>query len=239
MTYRALDAGEILRTLERLGQRIEERFPGSGLGRVSRDLLGLARECAGEAELLSRPNWPVRLGVVVVGVVLVVGVALALGNAARILGVQNDGFGVGEFFQVIESLINEVVFLGIALFFLASIEARLKRRSALRLLHQLRSIAHVVDMHQLTKDPDHLLVSHIDTASSPRRALTRPELGRYLDYCSELLSVTGKLAALFVQGFSDSLVLQSVNEIEDLTNGLSRKIWQKITLLTAERTSDA
>jgi hypothetical protein len=39
------------------------------------------------------------------------------------------------------------------------------------------------------------------------------------------------MAALFVQRFSDSLVLQSVNEIEDLTNGLSRKIWQKITLL--------
>ncbi|MGQ0649412.1 MAG: hypothetical protein ACT4P7_17805 [Gemmatimonadaceae bacterium] len=43
MSFRALDAGEIIGTLERLNQRIEERFPGSGLGRVSRDLLGLAR----------------------------------------------------------------------------------------------------------------------------------------------------------------------------------------------------
>ncbi len=234
MTYRTLDAGEILVTLERLGQRIEERFPGSGLGRVSRDLLGLARDCAREAEVLSRPNWPVRLAVIGLTVLLIVGVVVALVRAARLLGVQNDGFGLGEFFQVLESLINEVVFLGIAVFFLGSIEARLKRRTALRYLHQLRSIAHVVDMHQLTKDPDHLLVAHADTASSPRRMLTRPELGRYLDYCSELLSVTGKLAALFVQGFSDGLVLQSVNEIEDLTNGLSRKIWQKITLLTRD-----
>ena len=64
-----------------------------------------------------------------------------------------------------------------------------------------------------------------------QHTMTGGELGRYLDYCSELLSVTGKVAALFMQHVGDSVVLQSVNEIEDLTSGLSRKIWQKITLL--------
>jgi len=29
-------------------------------------------------------------------------------------------------------------------------------------------------------------------------------LCRYLDYCSELLSLTGKLAALYAQSFSDT-----------------------------------
>jgi hypothetical protein len=98
-------------------------------------------------------------------------------------------------------------------------------------LHQLRSIAHIVDMHQLTKDPDRMLHPQADTHSSPARVWTREQLGRYLDYCSELLSLCSKTAALFVQRFNDGLVLQSVNEIEDLTSGLSRKIWQKITLL--------
>ena len=41
--------------------------------------------------------------------------------------------------------------------FLFSLEGRLKRRTALRMLHRLRSIAHVVDMHQLTKDPENVL----------------------------------------------------------------------------------
>jgi hypothetical protein len=95
-------------------------------------------------------------------------------------------------------------------------------------------VAHIVDMHQLTKDPDSVVATSVgDTPSSPRRAMSRGELGRYLDYCSELLSLTGKVAALFVQRFDDPVVLQSVNQIEDLTNGLSRKIWQKITLLEA------
>ena len=61
--------------------------------------------------------------------------------------------------------------------------------------------------------------------------MSPPELGRYLDYCSELLSVTSKLAALLVQYFNDEVLLGAVNEIEALTTGLSGKIWQKIRLL--------
>ncbi len=230
MSYRALDAGEILGTLETLNQRIEERFPGSGLGRVSRDLIGLGRECATGAELLGRPNWPLRAGAAALGLFGLVAIGFGIARATRLID-PAQGMGVDDFFSGIDAVINEVVYFGIAVWFLASIENRFKRRKALRQLHQLRSIAHVVDMHQLTKDPERLMVPTSDTASSPERRMSREELGRYLDYCSELLSVTGKLAALFVQRFNDSVVMQSVNEIEDLTSGLSRKIWQKITLL--------
>ena len=117
------------------------------------------------------------------------------------------------------------------MYFLLTIESRLKRRRALGVLHQLRSLAHVVDMHQLTKDPERLLSAEPSTPSSPEREMSAPELGRYLDYCSELLSVTSKLAALLVQYFNDEVVLGAVNEIETLTTGLSGKIWQKIRLL--------
>lgn len=99
------------------------------------------------------------------------------------------------------------------------------------MLHRLRSIAHVVDMHQLTKDPEHALRPVATTASSPVRTLTRPQLARYLDYCSELLALTSKLAALHAQHLHDPVVLDAVNDIETLTSDLSRKIWQKITIL--------
>lgn len=230
MTFRTLDAGEILKTLERLTQRIEERFPGSGLGKVARELHGIGRECAAGAVSLGRPNWPLRLGTTAVGVLAFIAIVWGLVRTARLVD-PAQGIGVDDYFSAIESVINEMVFLGIGVWFLASIEGRVKRRAALQQLHGLRAIAHVVDMHQLTKDPDRLLAPAPDTNSSPRRTMRRDELGRYLDYCSELLSVTGKLAALFVQHFQDPAVMQSVNEIEDLTSGLSRKIWQKITLL--------
>ena len=69
------------------------------------------------------------------------------------------------------------------------------------------------------------------TESSPGRGLTRFELVRYLDYCSEMLSLTSKLAALHVQSLRDPVVLSAVNDIETLAAHLSGKIWQKIMIL--------
>jgi hypothetical protein len=230
-SYRELDATQIIATLERLCNRIEERFPGAGLAAVGRELFGLARESAREAESLGRPNWPIRIGVgIAIGLMALVLALAAYGATQRQL-VATGASPVWDVVQGVEAVINDVIFLGAAIFFLITIEGRLKRRIALRRMHQLRSIAHIVDMHQLTKDPERLMVEQADTASSPKRPMTRPEIGRYLDYCSELLALTGKVSALFVQRFYDPVVLQSVNEIEDLTNGLSRKVWQKITLL--------
>jgi hypothetical protein len=90
-------------------------------------------------------------------------------------------------------------------------------------------------MHQLTKDPEHLLSGQANTVSSPVRNMTRENLGRYLDYCSEMLSLTSKLAALYAQNFADPVVLDTVSEVETLAMGWSGKIWQKITLVEPGR----
>jgi hypothetical protein len=139
--------------------------------------------------------------------------------------------GLSDFVPTLEATINVIVFLGAAVLFLLTVEGRIKRRKALAALHQLRSFVHIVDMHQLTKDPERLVLPQPDTASSPARPMSAPELGRYLDYCSELLSLTSNIAALFVQHLDDPVVLGAVNGIETLATGLSGKIWQKITLL--------
>jgi hypothetical protein len=127
--------------------------------------------------------------------------------------------------------IQNVVFLGVAVLFLTHVESRLKRRRAFAAIHELRSIAHIVDMHQLTKNPDRFLAGSAPTASSPSRVGTRFELSRYLAYCTELLSLTSKVAALYVQEFEDRVVLEAVNDVETLATGLSTKIWQKIIIL--------
>ena len=119
-----------------------------------------------------------------------------------------------------------------------TVESRIKRHRCLRELHELRSYAHVVDMMQLTKDPQRATDGSEDTAASPDRDLTNFQLSRYLDYCSELLSLTGKLAALYVQDFDDPVALGAVKEIEDLTTGLSRKIWQKLMVLSSYTETD-
>ena len=226
--YRELDADRIVQTLELLARRIEERFPGSSLSGVSRDLLAFGREIEGRLQKLVRPNWPIRVLAFLAALLVLALVAIAVATIRVSPHVQ----GISDLAQGIESAINDVVFLGLGLFFLLTLEARLKRRVALETLHELRSIAHIVDMHQLTKDPEQVLNPAMGrTESSPPRVMSRFELARYLDYCSELLSLVGKLASLHAQYLPDTVVLDTVNDIEELSTGLSRKIWQKIVIL--------
>ena len=232
--YRQLDEALILATLTRLRDRIAERFPDSGLSRVANELLAVARETTGLVAYLRRPLWPVRCAVALVIVLL----ALVVYTVARSVNLPTGVDGLAVFAQATESAINDVLFLGAAIFFLGTLENRLKRRKALNALHQLRSIAHVIDMHQLMKDPERLASRQPKTPSSPARALGAAQLGRYLDYCSELLSLIGKISALYSQTLDDPVVLNAVDDIEDLTTELSQKIWQKITLLDLLKSAD-
>jgi hypothetical protein len=145
--------------------------------------------------------------------------------------IKFKSFGLGDLVQVGESALNDVVLLGAAIIFLISIETRAKRKKVIASINKLRSIAHVIDAHQLTKDPDSISGAGRNTKHSPKRKMTTYELGRYLDYCSEMLSLTGKVGFLYVQNFTDAASVQAVNDLEALTTGLSRKIWQKIIIL--------
>ena len=104
-------------------------------------------------------------------------------------------------------------------------------------MHEIKSLAHVIDMHQLTKDPESLAGAGRRTPSSPQRTMTRFELGRYLDYSSELLSMIGKIGAIYGRQLQDPVVLDAIDGAENLTTGLSRKIWQKIAILGEQTAS--
>ena len=234
--YRQLDVDRTIETLNRLGNRISERFPDSGLAGVAQDLLAAAGETRRRVIWIARPHYPTRIGVVLF--LLVLG-SLAAYTAQKIVGdlqgdLQGERLTGSDLVTLIEAVSNELLLAGAAIVFLFGIEARIKRTRAQRVLHELRAIAHVIDMHQLTKDATRVIgASSLTTESSPQRTMTGFQLTRYLDYCSELLSIVGKLAALYAQSLPDSVVVAAVNDIETLTTGLSRKIWQKIVQLDA------
>lgn len=225
--YRTLNPDKIVETAEALHQRASARSPGAGLTRVAAELLTIARGSAVTYRWLSKPNWTLRI---VGGIGIVVLLAVVAGGMAK-LRINLAVPSIPELLQGLEAGINEIVFFSIAVFFLLTLERRLKRRRALKAIHELRSIAHIIDMHQLTKDPERLTSPELRTPASPTRNLTPFQLTRYLDYCSEMLSVISKIAALYVQRFDDPVTLTAVNEVEQLTSGLSRKIWQKIIIL--------
>ena len=217
------------RTIDLLCRRIEQRFPGSGLLGVARELDGIAKQTQARAEAIARPIRSLRLAVAL----LILLITTVLGATIHSLRKPAAPLEAFQFIQVLESGINDVVLVGAGIFFLLTLETRIKRRRALAALRDLRSIAHIIDMHQLTKDPEWVTARGPETGILPSRRMTRFELSRYLDYCSEMLSITGKIAALYIQGFDDDVALAAVNEIESLTTGLSRKIWQKLMIVYA------
>lgn len=228
--YRSLDADKIVQSTTVLCRRIEERFPGRGLHRVCLDLLEVAQETEERARWVARPYWPIRLlnALVMAALLWLLG-ALFFSVHFDIRALFN--LSPADFLQTMEAGINDIVLIGAALFFFGSLETRFKRTRALHALHELRSLAHVIDMHQLTKDPNRALKRGIRTPSSPREDFSLFELSRYLDYCSEMLALIGKIASLYLQEFPDPVISAAVNEIEKLTTDLSRKIWQKISIL--------
>jgi len=229
VSYRTLDFEAILKTVRRLERRISERFPGSGLLSICHELVSLAEDVQHRAKAIAAPNIALRTAVYILifagiaGLLIIAfAVKFQIGNA-ELLSVL----------QAVEAAANIVVLLGAGLLFLISLETRLKRNRSLRDLNVFRSIAHVIDMHQLTKDPGAGLASDHATASSPERTMTPFELTRYLDYCTEMLSLTSKLAAVYAQNLPDPVVIDAVYDIESLTTNLSQKIWQKITIVDA------
>jgi hypothetical protein len=225
--FRRLDAIRIVDTARRLQHRIEERFPGSGLSGVARDIVAVADDAMTLSHWLARPHRWIR-AITVVGSLFVI---LSVVTAMIQLRAESGPRSWSDWVQSTEAFVNDLVFVGIAVYFLLGLEVRWKRARAVGALHVLRSLAHIIDMHQLTKDPDRTVGARKDTASSPRATLSAFELTRYLDYCSELLAIVSKIAALYVQELADPPTVAAASAVEELCVGLSRTIWQKIVIL--------
>lgn len=239
-----IDPEKIVATIKTLEGRIGERFPDSGLRNVCVTLGDVAEHMVERAAWISRPVLWLRIVTWAVVVAIITGTALtflAIGvGKDDITSLQTAPNRLQTFVTLTEAAINDVVLMGAALFFIFTMEKRYKRTRALQSLHELRSIAHIIDMHQLTKDPHRIVSKPLFTGEglSPKLNMSSFQLRRYLDYCSEMLSLTGKIAAVYVQNFDDAVALGSASELETLTSGLSNKIWQKILILESCRPAE-
>lgn len=223
--FRSLDPEKIIATLEVLSRRVAERFPATGLARVSSELTDVARQTSSTIATIVRPYIAMRI---LVGLVLMLGAAAI---AMLVYGAFHleTSTELTNVMQGVDSAMSILVLFGGGALYLSTFEARWRRDRALEALHELRSIIHVIDMHQLTKDPSALGTPR--TSSSPDRSMTAHELLRYLSYCSEMLSLASKVAALYADKLRDPVIIDAVGDIERLTSNLSLKVWQKIELV--------
>lgn len=221
MRFRSLESNEIIETIYEVGQRIAQRFPKSDLAAVCDELLVIAKETEAKSEYVNAPNYPLRA--IIVALIAALGIVLFF--VVRAVQLRPGDVELFGLFQGLEAGTNLIIFISVAIFFLFSLESRMARSRSLSDLNEIRSIVHVIDMHQLSKDPSALL------GSDAAHGMSRADLTRYLGYCSNLLSLAAKLAALYAQKLPDAIVIDAASDIQNLASGFSLKLWQKIAIL--------
>lgn len=229
--YQQLDADAVRGSAESLQRRIRARFPDRGLWEVCGELMGLIDEVVAEGGISLRRVKIARVLSRLAVACLIVFMVGAISLASVDITSSPESLTPVDWLPLIETIINDLVFVGIAVFFLVAVPQRMERARVLRLLHRLRSLAHVIDMHQLTKVPERL---HHGSRAEGGLGLTRVELTNYLDYCTEMLSLVGKTAAIFAEDTTDGDVLDAVEGLETLTSDMARKVWQKIAIIQAQ-----
>ena len=236
-SFRRIDAALVHDTIVKLEARIAAYFPESGLRRVAQDLIAVSADTTRRIRVIRRRSVLRRMLAWLLSA-LIVTILTAIPFMLRPGKVETLAEAVG----VIEAALSAAFFIGASLLFLLTWESRMRHNRTIEAVHELRALAHVVDMHQLTKDPPMLLGNETASAPPAAAAATAPpvtpartytpfELQRYLDYCSEMLALISKIGVLYVQDTTDAATIAVVDEIEDLTNSLSRKCWQKIILI--------
>jgi hypothetical protein len=88
-----------------------------------------------------------------------------------------------------------VVLIGVVVCFHISLETRLTRHRARKAIYEPRSIAHIMDMHRLTKDLERGGGARTPDEGALNPPIPPAELIRYPDSCSDLLPRSGMMAA--------------------------------------------
>jgi hypothetical protein len=226
MPYSALEPEKIKSTAHELALRVAERFPTNGIAQVSRALADLSEKHTAYAAKAAHRNWPMQIVSVLIVLAGLAGAGWGVWQLLQLFGMDAREFGS---VQGLDSVLNIMIVTGAAIWFVLNLETRQRQARVLARLHELRALAHVIDMHQLRKDPT--TYYREPTAHSPNRDLSESNLMAYLDYCAEMLAIIGKLAALYMQKMSDAVVIDAANDIEALAGGFSQKIWLKINVL--------
>src|SRR6266404_4630465 len=112
--YRTLNPDHITQTIAQLYDRIQERFPASGLSKVAAELRQIGDEAVARTEWISKPLLPLRVGIRALVALLAAVVLVALAN----LNTTKMWESFADFVQAGDAGINDIVCIGIAIFFL-------------------------------------------------------------------------------------------------------------------------
>lgn len=220
---RKVNADKLVATIKRLQNRIHERFSDAGLFQLAVDFEDVTEKAIERAEAIRKPNWWLRISLALLAAVVIIAIVVNAPSRDQQVSFWRS------LFEFLDATKFGTVVLMATPIFLITRETQIKRRRALSAIHELRAMAHLIDMYQLTKAPD-----QIGQRSGPRvgdKLMKPKDMDHYLNFCIELLAVISKIGHLYVQGFPDKVAVEAVDRFEELAASLSNKIWQKLMII--------
>jgi hypothetical protein len=214
-----------------LSKRINERFskaPHDQLYKLSQTVVGYIENAEAMNAWLRRPILWARA----LPYLAVLAAFAAMHFVLRQSGldfVPKTGF---EAIQFIESSVNDIIFLGFIVYFLAQVEPKIRRKRAFRAFDELRATIHYIEMSQVDKDPGKVAIPIKSMPNSSKTELNPAEMNRFLSYCSGLITLVGKASLLYAKDIDDPAIVDRSEGIESLAAAVTHKLWAKLTILT-------
>ena len=223
MSYK-LNHEKFLLLAKSVHQKIEQRFASRGIERLAGKVYKVCLKASLETKHIKHANYWLRGTIVFVLALVAILFFMLLKNI-----IIKFPISLTNLIQSLDAGISTLIYTSAGLVLLLNLERKLRRKKALGKLNELRSLAHLIDIHQIHKDPELILSGQLKHSSGD--PMSAQELSYYYNYCSELLMLLGKVATIYVQDDDDPATITAANEIESLVNDLSRKVWQKNMLL--------
>jgi hypothetical protein len=128
----------IVETVAKLQRRIGDRFPESGLSTVCGQLLGVAEQASERSDWIGNPIRSIRVAGYASAVMLIVSFLTFVVFEVQVSGGEQTKWV--DMVGAIEAGLNVMIFFSLAIWFLISLETRIKRRRAIAAVHELRSL---------------------------------------------------------------------------------------------------
>lgn len=224
-----IDPNGLAENARKLSERMLERFPDRNLTTRSAELVSVIEDAPRRARQMARRPWFLTFVTAVLLCACVAGAVFGLMQLHVAMNVST----LSELLQILDSGWQSLLiafFFSLGLFYPVR---RWRRSKFLKATNELQEFVQVINLHQLDKDPDQLTKDYNPTA--PQRADNRPlnafEMGRYLDYCIELIELTGMLAAYYSSFTSDSDVRKEIAEHQGVIQRMVTNLQLKIQML--------
>ncbi|HTI51657.1 MAG TPA: hypothetical protein VL475_11920 [Planctomycetaceae bacterium] len=223
-----LDADKIVETAKNLAVDIAARLPGSTLAALGEELSNIAIATSERARRARRPILTIRL----LSAAAIAAALFVLWYLAGHVHARWEFGTINEVFDGLHTGFELLVLIVGALWFCATLEARIKRKKALGFIEELREFIHVVDVTQLYYTPD-LYRSRVGEAPG-KIAIDET----YLLYCTQMLAVISNLAPLYARGTTGDSILRAAADVEMLAIAVTTKHLSKaeaVRLMSRDR----